>query len=412
MLNHIKRFLSGGMVNWLELPLYLFAIPLVLLIRFISPWFLVRFGELESPRIGGLAAIPELYLCEQDAGINVPSLPYIDVFYMPEPICNQQLSLMIKRTLRIWPAWLCKPVHRLSKFFFTTSIHEVGTNTMFDQDVYGLLDVYPPHIKFTDEEIIRGEAGLRAMGIPSGASIVCITARDSAYLSSHLPQRNYSYHSYRDSNIQNYALAADELAKRGYYVLRMGAIVCSEMPTTDIKVIDYACNGMRSDFMDIYLGFKCALCISSGTGWDAIPLIFRKPIAYVNLMPLGYHLTYRKTPLAITKHHYLSSEDRNLCLSEIFDRGLGFADATSTYEKKGVELIENSAQEIRDLAVEMVERLEGVWQESDRDLYLQSRFWEIFPTGIVNSYAGQFQGGIRQSRFGAAFLRNNSDWLQ
>ena len=42
-------------------------------------------------------------------------------------------------------------------------------------------------------------------------------------------------------------------------------------------------------------------------------------------------------------------------------------------------VIENTPQEIRDLVVEMAERLNGTWQSHDDDEVLQKRFWELFP---------------------------------
>src|ERR1035437_8809875 len=64
-----------------KLPLYILAIPSVLIIRLIKPWLLVRVGTLISSRIGHFAANTELYLCEQDAGINIPNQRRIDIFY-------------------------------------------------------------------------------------------------------------------------------------------------------------------------------------------------------------------------------------------------------------------------------------------------------------------------------------------
>ena len=78
----------------LKLPLYGLAIPTVLIMRLIRPWLLVRVYGLISTRIGHFAANTELYLCERKAGINVPSQRHIDLFFMQEPICNQQLAIM------------------------------------------------------------------------------------------------------------------------------------------------------------------------------------------------------------------------------------------------------------------------------------------------------------------------------
>ena len=260
----------------------------------------------------------------------------------------------------------------------------------------------------TDEEIARGESQLRAMGIPRGAAYVCLTARDSAFLDS-LPG-NWSYHNYRDCDIQNYALAAEALADRGYIVLRMGAKVREPLKSSHPRVIDYATNGMRSDFMDIYLGANCAFCISCGTGFDAVPLIFRRPIAYVNMVPLGYLFTFRDSFLGITKHHLTDAGE--LSLREIFSRGLGFALSTSEYEALGVKLAENTPEEIRDLVIEMADRLSGQWKAEDDDDALQRTFWNIFPTNAKDPHTQRPLHGDIRGRFGSQFLRNNRQWLK
>ena len=95
---HVKDFQRGGTTvskikllfrKIFKLPLYGLAIPAVLIMRLIRPWLLVRLGGLISTRIGHFAANTELYLCENKAGINVPSQRYIDIFYMDgKPVCN------------------------------------------------------------------------------------------------------------------------------------------------------------------------------------------------------------------------------------------------------------------------------------------------------------------------------------
>ena len=63
-----------------ELLLFILAVPVVLVIHLIRPWLLVRWSEWPSPRIGHFAANTEPYLCERDAGINVPmQRPHLSV---------------------------------------------------------------------------------------------------------------------------------------------------------------------------------------------------------------------------------------------------------------------------------------------------------------------------------------------
>ncbi len=314
------------------IPFLPIAIIVVFFIRLIRPWCLVRFGDLISSHIGHLAAHPELYLCEKEAGINVPKGKKILDIFFPEkkPICNKYLLSMWKKSLNIFPEFIVVPVQKLNSFFSNSEIHEVGQNTQNDRDVHNLFMRYPVHLKFTREEEERGARNLESMGIPQGKPFVCLLVRDSAYLEKHLGG-DWGYQNYRDVDIDNYILATEELVKRGYYVIRMGAIVRKPLKVDHPNVIDYAWTGIRSEFMDIYLGATCDFCISTHSGWDAIPNIFRKPIVFTNQTPIGWVFTYRDNFLTIPKRCYSVKTGRELSFKEIFDFGVGFSCSTSDY---------------------------------------------------------------------------------
>ena len=395
----------------LKIPLFILALLVVLIIRFIRPWLLVRFEGLFSTRIGHFAANTELYLCERDARINIPTQRYIDIFYITEPVSNQQLAIMWKRVLRIYPLWIVAPIIRINRLLRNGHYYEVGQNTQEALDVHNLLDRFPTHLNFTFEEETRGEEALQEMGLPKGAQFVCLNVRDSAYLTTHFPGTDFSYHNYRDSDIDNYLLAAMQLTENGYFVIRMGAKVNKAINSTNPKIIDYATNGMRNDFMDIYLGAKCEFCISTGTGWDAVPEMLRRPIVYVNMVPLGYIHTFSDKFLSITKRHLCKSSQDSLTLSEIFSRGVGFSTSAAEFESNGIDLIENTPEEIRDVVMEMAQRIEGNWSELPNDEALQKMFWKIFLHG-ASGPAGKASHGDIKSRFGATYLRNNRDFLE
>lgn len=394
----------------------LFFLPLALfflcVMRLLRPWVLIRINSLLSHRIGHFAANTELYLCERDAGINVPKRRYVDLCYFAgNPLANKQLALMWDRCLRIWPESLLGPVVNLNKLFPGSGVHDVGNNTQNDRDVHDLLGRIPPHLSFTLEEELRGKVELEKMGIPEGAEFICLIARDNAYLKTVFPNVNVDYHNYRDVDIRNYVLAAEALADRGYYVIRMGSLVKAPIASSHPQVIDYATNGMRCDFMDMYLGAKCFFCISCGTGFDAIPLIFRRPIAYVSMVPTGKANTAVRDTVFLSKKHWLASEQRWLSLKEIFSRGLGFCESSSEYEAQGVQLVENTPEEIASLVIEMLERLKGKWQPEPGDVDLQRRFWEIFPVDSRDPYQDRPMHGTIRARYGAQFLRANREWL-
>jgi len=58
-------------------------------------------------------------------------------------------------------------------------------------------------IHFTNEEISLGENLLLKNGIDI-KNIVCLIVRDSQYLKKTFPSQDFSYHDYRDCDIDNY----------------------------------------------------------------------------------------------------------------------------------------------------------------------------------------------------------------
>ena len=396
---HVQKKFLWKVTIFLFSPVGLF---LVLVMRAIRPWFLVRVNVLVSERIGHFAANTELYLCERDAGINVPEGRYVDLWYHNWPVCNRQLVAMWNRVLHVGPRWLLAPVSWMNELIPGGEAHRIGLNTMHDRDVLNLLDRFPAHLRCLPDEEERGKAGLRALGIPEGAPFVCLIVRDSSYLKESIPWRSWDYHDHRDCNIQNYVLAAQKLAERGYYVVRMGAVVREAMAVDNPMIIDYAAKGLRTDFMDIYLGAKCSFCISTTTGFDAVPFIFRRPIVFVDMVPLEHVYTFSPKFLSTTKKHWLRNEKRYMTFRELFSPVFEISKAAG-YERKGIDLIESTPEEIAAVVLEMEERLKGTWETTEEDEELQRRFWELLPKSTLH-------GEIR-SRFGADFLRRHQDWL-
>ena len=381
-------------------------------------------GELTSSRIGHFSINVELYCCEQEAGINVPSQKYLDLFYLKKIICNRQLEKMWRRQLLILPNWLLFPLSKvnifLNKFISGGNYHMIGFNDIMaictnnDRDVHNLIEKFQPHISFTKEEEIKGKKILTEFGIPEGAKFVCLLVRDSGYLDRHKKYeylKRWSYHSYRDGDIDKYVLATEELAKRGYYVFRMGINVLKPLKSSNPKVIDYANLKIRSDFMDIYLGAKCRFCISTSVGFDEIPIMFRKPIAYTSFVPFASIESHNKESIILTKHHINKRNQKELTISEIFSSNVAVSCYTNEFKKNEVELEENSPEEIRDIVIEMDERLNGNWKETGEDLLLQKKFWSLFEENIKKINLKTPIHGIIKSRFGAMYLRKNQNWI-
>jgi len=386
------------------------ALTFAVLMRALRPIVLVRLHPIAASRIGHFSCNTELYLCERDAGINRPARRHIDIsFYLGRP-ANAQLKLMWERAMRIWPEWLFEPVLWMNRRLPGGEAHEAGDNTQHDRDVHGLYGRGPCHIAFTQAEDVRGAAGLRALGVPDGAAFVCLIGRDGAYLERLAGGASFSYHDFRNVDIAQYALAAEALAARGVYVLRMGSVVAAPLRSGHPLVIDYATHPSRDDFMDIYLSAHCLFFLSCSTGLDGVAQIFRRPVALVNMLPVGYWPTFLDGSVAIFKHHRLAEARRELSLRGIFEHGVGFALRADDYRARGVDVVENTPEEIRDLALEMLDRVRGDWRPHPDDEALQRRVMSVFPFDTPGPNGRPLHGVVR-ARCGSAFLRENPAFL-
>jgi putative glycosyltransferase (TIGR04372 family) len=269
----------------------------------------------------------------------------------------------------------------------------------------------PPHLSFTSDEILEGEKFLDSVRTHPGQKFICLAVRDSSYKREQFEDRDVAKDDYRNNDIGNYQKVAEQLAKDGYLVFRMGAKVARPFVADSPLVIDYASNGMRSEFLDIYLGANCELFISSVLGIDSIPEIFRRPRLLTNYIPVGNFGKYGPRDLIIPKQYWLKSESRFLRFSEIVasTNGLGSCTSSYEYETAGIELVENTPTEILQAACELLDRHQGSFEQSETDRQLIAKFWSNYyrlnPAPIKSAVSGQ------EPNIGIEFLRNNLHWV-
>lgn len=417
--NFLKRqkeqLLQGGFYALIQKIWYLFllilAVPLVIIVRLLRLLVTVRFGNVDSQRIGRFAINIELYLCERDAGMH--GRRKLDFFYfskkpvygqklgkMWKPVCNEQLGKMVKRTVRVcnFMRWVDKANH----VFPGWQRHKISF-PLASHDVHNLLEKFPVHLNFTLQEERQGYAALRDLGISEKIAFVCLVTRESTYFDALDPQGTYDHHEYINTNFENFIDAAKELIRRGYIVLRMGAVVKEPLKTIFPGIIDYAATA-RTEFLDIFLSAKCSFYFGGPTGLLTIPMVFRRPRAMTNYVPMEFINTWGANDLSIFKKLWFKQEHRFLTFSETVKSGASRFLRTKEFVKAGLEVIENTPEENTALAIEMDERLKGRWVTTQEDEELQRRFWEIFPESNLH--------GKIKSRIGAEFLRQNRNLLE
>ena len=389
--------------------LRLLLVPFALLVVAASRLGLpLRFGMIWSNRMGHMAGNMECYLCEREAGLSRGW----DFWYHGAEPCSEQLAKMLGRVVRIDPTPFTRICAVVNKLFTGWERHNIDT-AQVDRDIHNLFEKQAPHLSFTPQEKARGQEELLRMGIPRGARWVCLIVRDGAK-HPHLP-----YHSYRNSDVAAYEQAALALAERGYYVVRTGAKAEKKMGVIHPRIIDMATNGMYSDFRHIYLLAHCAFALSNGTGPDAICVIFRRPVCYVNYVPMEYLQTYHRGSLAIWKHH--EKEGKRMTPAQIYASGAGHFMRAEEFAEAGITLVDNTPQEIKDVALEMASCLRSAEKDESfrRSGYEviniskqddQHDFWHDFPRGKSAFNDKPLHGEIHM-RIGAEFLKQYAERL-
>ena len=92
--------------------------------------------------------------------------------------------------------------------------------------------------------------------------------------------------------------------------------------------------------------------------------------------------------------------------------GSGLGLRSEIYEKNNEELRENSPEEIRDVAIEMLNRLNGDWKETEEDILVQDKFWSIFKENMKKQKIELPVHGRIKGKFSSHFLKNNREWIK
>ena len=270
----------------------------------------------------------------------------------------------------------------------------------------------PPVLSFSEEEEARGQELLREMGIPEGAWFVCFHARDSAYLTKRVPNRDLSLTDCRNCSIENYVAAMRYIVSCGGYAVRVGAVVSERMPDPDdSRIIDYA-SDYRSDFGDIYLLAKCKFFVGSNSGLYSVPVMFNVPIVDANnfVMPIippdgpaEYEpvefRAFNRRDMFLPKPVFSAEKARLLTLREVLESKVRYFDVSHKFEECGLEALENSSDDILLVTKEMNDRLDGHFAYTDEDETLQTRLRYLARADPKNF--------AHLPRIGADFLRSH-----
>jgi putative glycosyltransferase (TIGR04372 family) len=401
----INKKILGILRNELDLFFTLpLSLPFLILIIIIYPFVKIKVGFLRSDRIGHFTLDTELYLLEK----KNKKIKSIDLFYLGRKIvCNKTLLRLWKKQLIVLPRIILRPLCLQIRYFNFLNFLRCGQTLCNQRDILNLLDQYPSTIKLNYDDLANGENERLKIKLPKKAKFVCLIVRDSSYLEKLYGQK-MSIHDYRNADIDDFVKACDALTELGYYVIRMGAVVNKPINTKNKMIIDYAFNNLRTDFMDIYLASQCEFCLTTGTGFDGTTLMFRKPNIYVNIAPFFDIRMECSALLTIPCHYYSKKLSRKLTITEITNSKSAVYLDSKHFQDDGIELIKNTPEEIKEIAIEAAKRNRKEWVDTDGDI-LNKKFVKVFPS--KKTFNKIIRHGKIKGKIGSDFLKKNQWWL-
>jgi putative glycosyltransferase (TIGR04372 family) len=243
----------------------------------------------------------------------------------------------------------------------------------------------PPLLSLDPEHERSGRSAVESLGVPRGAWFACLHAREGGFLR----ETAQSHHRQKNVDVRTYVAAAEAIVAAGGWVVRVGDPSMRPLPELD-GVIDYAHSPIRSGWLDVYLAASCRFWLGSNSGLYMLAQNFGTPVAMANLVPHSFRI-WGPDDVVILKR-CLAEDGRPLSFGESLRPELFHA---ADIERHGVQALDNSPEEIAELAREMLERTAGEAVYTAEDEERQHRYDALTP---------YYPYGI-SSRIGRDFLR-------
>ncbi|MCG3771949.1 MAG: hypothetical protein JW384_03148 [Nitrosomonadaceae bacterium] len=372
----------------------IWAIPAVFVIRTFPRFRDHQFGTFWVMFIGHYVV---------DACVQIGRLKGIDSakrrWYWLGQSHNTQWDAMVRRSLNVNP--LTCAIEYWNRKLPGGDEHSFQSHWTDSRDLEGLVWSTDCQPAFTAEENEHGAAWLTEQGIPPNDFFVTLIVRDGKYTKDTWHQ-DLSFHDYRNSDISTFVPSVEWLANQGVWVIRMGKIMETPIPIKHPRVIDYAFLEDRNDFLDIWLMANASGCISTATGIDGIAHVYRRPILFVNAMPLGIWASYTWST-CIPKDLMDTESGRILSATENLERVYS---RSSEYTAAGLEVVALTPSEILEEVQDWWELLMGRRRMSQGDKDLLQDF--IARTQLSPETSKRHGWIHPEARIGRAWLRRRS----
>jgi putative glycosyltransferase (TIGR04372 family) len=391
--------------TFLQFGLRLLALPVVFIFYLLRKYVVVEFVLPNVTLFGHLALEPEKVLSniasQGSRSVGDPKRVLIWSLGKSREQVNKALVKIWRRELFVLPSAIVDAMHRASKWLPNFEMRVLQFDKLHEND--HVLDSCESHLKFKSSEVKIGVKYLRDVGIEPEKPYICLVVREAAWAPPTTGPSSSG--TLRSRSFEDFLLAAEALADLGVAVIKLGA--AGTFQTAGTKIIDYANGKDKSDFLDVYLPAHAKCVISTMSGPDAVALVGRVPVLYVDIAQ--YSLCFAGTRLVTWVPSRLINQKsgRAMSFSEVFESGAGRFLGSTPFEQAGVTIEQSSPEQIRDYCIDFYKSLSIPKSDIEQ---MQSLYREKFHTLLSkNSVAklAPFNSSLSPlflEKYGAEFL--------
>jgi len=332
--------------------IWLFSLVILVVLKCCQPFVRFQLCVVGFHRYGHLALEPEIFLAEQEILKTTGALPrrVVNVWSLG-PVAkqsNRYLANKWKQELLVFPSWLVSSLHSVGSFFPFLKLNEPKLSVTGSMNG---LDKTASHVSFKANEIEEGKKRLVEIGVNPDKPYVCLIVRDGGHYKSKGEIESAGYE-FLNFDINNFSGVAEVLIESGFQVIRMGS--GSERPFTSKPegVIDYALSGNRSEFLDVFIAATCEFAVSTQTGPDAVCMLFRRPVLYVDVT--SYSQFFFGSKLATWSPARLHKNGKILNLSEVVNSEIAWFKDPNSFSINGISQQKSSNNELRELVLSYI----------------------------------------------------------
>jgi len=240
---------------------------------------------------------------------------------------------------------------------------------------------------------------LSDLGISDYKWYVCLHNREDGYTKNRIPDLNSDF---RNGSIDNFLSTIQFILSIGGAVVRMGDSTMTPFPKIP-GLIDYAHSQFKSEMNDLLLSSKCRFFLGNTSGAHQMASAQGIPVVGVNLAAMGFCKFWSPNDIGVPKLYMKQGTNEPIPFKKIFDSGLANFYETQMFYEAGVYLKETPQDEILEAVKQMIDQLNGKFQDSISDIELQTKFNSLFNNTNYSFYS--------RTKISSYFLRKHQDLL-